>query len=122
MISTILTGSEHINITGGYVTTVYVSNWQEYAHARVAGAVRYNASHQCTEIFDGNAWTRLPSNAATVDLASDSKQALDWAKKKMQEEQQRQTLAENNPAFADLLNQFRELEQKVLMVEALIKT
>lgn len=82
-----------------------------------AGMVRFNADH--FEVYDGYSWQSL-AQSATVDLTNDSRQALEWAIKKMREEQAIEKL-KDNPAIADLLRQKADIEEKLQIVKILIK-
>jgi hypothetical protein len=82
-----------------------------------AGMVRYNTNH--FEVYDGYSWESL-ARSATVDLTHDSRQALEWAIKKMKEEAAIEKL-KDNPAIADLLRQKADIEEKLQIVKILIK-
>jgi hypothetical protein len=63
----------------------------------------------------------MQSSYASVNLTPDAEKLLDWAKKKMQEEQELTELAVENPAIADLVNQITEKKNQIKMVQTLIK-
>jgi hypothetical protein len=82
-----------------------------------AGMVRYNVDK--LEVYDGYSWLSL-SYDATVDLTYDARQVLEWALKKMKEEQAIEKL-KDNPTIADLLRQKADIEEKIKIVQILIK-
>ena len=84
----------------------------------LAGTVRYNTDH--FEVYDGYSWIHLGIQDATVDLTYDTREVLDWALKKMKEEAAIEKL-KDNPAIADLLRQKGDIEEKLKIVEILIK-
>jgi hypothetical protein len=82
-----------------------------------AGMVRYNVDH--LEVYDGYSWISVQQDA-TVDLTHDTRQVLAWASKKMAEEAAIEKL-KDNPTIADLLKQKTDIDEKIKMVEILIK-
>lgn len=67
------------------------------------------------EALDGNYWISIGSNSAHIDMTSLAKDVLDWANKKMHEEQRLEELAKTNPTIADLVQTHRETESKLKM-------
>jgi len=82
-----------------------------------AGMVRFNMNH--FEVYDGYSWISVAQDA-TIDLSYDARQVLEWALKKMKEEQAIEKL-KDNPTIADLLKQKADIEEKLKIVEILIK-
>ena len=64
-----------------------------------AGMMRYNGNNCSMEVYDGSTWMML-SSGASVDLSSDSKAALEWAKAKMREEARLDELCQKYPGLA----------------------
>lgn len=104
MIKTISPGSQHITVGGGSPSLPYIS-----PGAVGAGMLRYNLNLQQLEVTDGVTWFPLNSNA-TVDLGYDTKQAVEWAHKKMQEEKRLQDLIERHPGLKDLYDKFEMMK------------
>jgi hypothetical protein len=73
------------------------------------------------QVFNGSAWTVMPSSYATAGVAPKYQQALDWAHRKMIEEIQMQKLAEQHPAIADLVDAVANAEEQLRMAVALVK-
>lgn len=84
------------------------------------GAVQWNGMSKQLEVSNGSNW--MPINN-TVNLNTDAMYGvvMDWAKKKMQEEQELETLAKENSAIRDLMTQIKEKQDQIKMVQTLIK-
>jgi hypothetical protein len=82
-----------------------------------AGLVRYNTDH--FEVYDGYSWISVQQDA-TIDLTHDTRQVLAWASKKMAEEAAIEKL-KDNPTIAGLLKQKADIEDKIKMVEILLR-
>lgn len=79
-----------------------------------AGMVRYNSGSATLEVYDGNAWLAL-SGSADVGLSPEAQQVMDWAYKKMKEDEQLEILMEKHPGLKDLHEKFTLM--KALVVE-----
>jgi len=82
-----------------------------------AGMVRYNDYN--IEVYDGRTWIQM-SNTVTMSLDYNTLELLDWARKKRDEEIQIEKL-KDNPAIADLLKQKADIDEKIKIVEILIR-
>jgi len=70
-----------------------------------AGMVRYNNSSANLEVYDGNAWLTL-SGSADVGLSPEAQAVMDWAYKKMKEDEQLEMLMAKHPGLKDLHEKF----------------
>jgi hypothetical protein len=95
MIKGISQVGRYITVTGGSPGSNYVNN---YSSAQGVGNMRFNTSNQNMEVWDGNTWMTLQSSYATVQLDEEAIRILDWAKKKMIEEEVLLSLPSDNPA------------------------
>ena len=77
--------------------------------------------HGQTEVYNSGMWTHLPQNTAYVDTTSLTRNVLDWALEKMQDEQQCADLAKRHPAIADAVAAVRTAEENLKMIVALIQ-
>tara|TARA_R110000868_G_scaffold295054_2_gene555475 strand:- start:13 stop:363 length:351 start_codon:yes stop_codon:yes gene_type:complete len=59
-----------------------------------------------TQVFDGTNWLNMNSSYATVSLDPESQVLLDWARRKMLEEQELQSLMEKHPGLKDAKDRF----------------
>jgi hypothetical protein len=117
MIRTI-NGGRYMVVNGGMPATTYVNS---YTGAMCLGDMRFNTSTQNIEVYDGNSWIQLNMSHAQVNLTPDAETALDWAIKKATEDAELEKLAKTNPTIADLVNQKKEIDQKIKVVQTLIK-
>jgi hypothetical protein len=85
------------------------------------GDVRFNSMMQRFEAYDGNMWVEIYTGHASVGLTPDAEMALDWAISKRNEDLALEHLAKSNTTIADLLNQKKELDDKIKMIQILTK-
>jgi hypothetical protein len=76
---------------------------------------------QRLEVYDGQIWIEISTGHASVGLTPDAERALDWANRKIAEEVELDRLAASNATIADLVNQKKELDDKIKMVQTLMK-
>ena len=118
MIKSLSTSSPFITVSGGNPGSTYIGN---YSNAPGVGNMRYNPNNQNIEVFDGSTWIILSAHHANINLSDETVSVLQWAKKKMLEEAERNKLAETNPAIKDLVNQIKDKEEQIKIVQTLIK-
>ena len=116
MIKSIYSGSTDIMINGSISSNPYIN--PTYSGA---GMLKWDAGQQCLQVNDGTNWQNIANDTVTVDLSYEAKKALQWARKKRQEEEELEKLAETNPAVADLVNQIKEKHNQLEMVKVLLK-
>jgi hypothetical protein len=108
----------YMMVNGGMPATTYINTSAGYMNV---GDVRYNTSMQRLEVYDGNMWIELNTSHASVGLTPDAEHAIDWAIKKQREDTYLESLAKSNPTIGDLIKQKKELEDKIKMVQTLMK-
>jgi len=118
MIKSINSSSPFITVAGGNPGATYIGN---YGNGPGIGNMRYNPNSQNIEVFDGNTWVILSSQHSSISLSSDAISLLEWARRKRDEEFERERLAETSPAIKDLVTQIKEKEEQIKVVQALIK-
>ena len=118
MIKSISSSSPFIIVSGGNPGSTYIGN---YGNGPGIGNMRYNPNSQNIEVFDGSAWVILSSQHSSINLSGEAISLLEWARRKRDEEFERERLAETNPAIRDLVNQIKEKEEQIKIVQALIK-
>jgi uncharacterized radical SAM superfamily protein len=118
MIKTVNGTGRYVMVQGGFPATTYINPSSGYMNV---GDVRYNTSIQRLEVYDGNMWVELNTSHASVGLTPEAESALDWAIKKKNEDMVLENLAKSNPTIADLINQKKELDDKIKMVQTLMK-
>ena len=88
-----LTGS------GPHLRVVSATNGGTYYNTgnMSAGMVRYYNNE--FQVYDGVTWLNIQGSYSDVSLTHDANTAIDWAMKKMQEEQELEHLASEHPAI-----------------------
>jgi hypothetical protein len=84
--------------------------------------MRYNPNNQNIEVFDGSTWIILSAHHANVNLTPEAVSLLEWARKKRDEELEREQLAETNPAIKDLISQIQQKEEQINMIKTLLNS
>lgn len=89
----------------------------------IAGQVRHTGNY--FEVNDGNSWRTLYDSHATVSLTPPARQALQWAMKQFEKEQELEKLAESNVTVKDAVDSYKnaiaEAEKKLKVVITLAK-
>lgn len=80
-----------------------------------AGMVRYNSSNSGLEVYDGNTWLTLGGHA-DVGLSLEAQATLDWAYRKMKEDEELKMLMAKHPGLKDLHEKFELM--KALVAES----
>jgi hypothetical protein len=119
MLKTVNSMSRYMMVNGGMPATTYINPSSGYMNV---GDVRYDTQMQRLEVYDGQMWREINSSHASVGLTPDAERALDWANRKIAEEAELENLANSNPTIADLINQKKELDDKIKMVQTLVKS
>jgi uncharacterized spore protein YtfJ len=109
-------GGEFMNVTSNKGATPYINTGNP-----ITGMVSYDGTCQSMKVYDGNGWQTIGGGSGTVNLSYDAISILKWAQKKMLEEAERNKLAETNPTIKDLIEQIKQKEEQISIVQALIK-
>ena len=83
--------------------------------------VRWNPNMNCLEVNDGSIWKTLEMSYATVGLNAEAESLLDWAKAKMQEEQEIETLAKDHPAVRIAKENLNKVKEELANAEKQLK-
>ena len=118
MLKTVSGAGRYVMVNGGMPATTYINTGSGYMNV---GDVRFNTNAQTLEVYDGNRWVEMNTSHASVGLTPDAEYALDWANRKIAEEAELDRLAASNATIADLVNQKKELDDKIKMVQTLMK-
>jgi hypothetical protein len=84
------------------------------------GQVRFNPSTRSMEVYDGHNWVNF-AGSAQVALSTGAEEILRWAQKKMEQEQNWKDMATKNPAVQDAYEKFKQAEEQLRIVEALVR-
>jgi hypothetical protein len=107
-----ITSGHGIHIAGGSYSSPYIN-----MGAPSAGMTRYNGSN--FEVYDGSIWVTIPSSFPQIELDNLTMEAIEWVRRKMEQEKRMLALAEKHPAVADALATLKEAEEKLAVVVAL---
>jgi hypothetical protein len=118
MIKTVNGTGRYVMVQGGFPATTYINTSSGYMNV---GDVRFNTNMQKLEVYDGQMWVEMNTSHASVGLTPEAESALDWALKRMREDLELEYLAKSNPTIADLINQKKELDSKIKMIQTLVK-
>ena len=100
MIKSIHSSSNHIQIGQGYSNVPPIS-----PGAQSAGMLRWNTNSNTIEVYNGIAWFSIETST-NIFLGNDAQQAIDWAIKKMQDEEKLKSLMQKHPGLKDLNDKF----------------
>jgi hypothetical protein len=117
MIKSIYSTSPFITVAGGTPQSTYIG----HSTGPGVGNMRYNPNGNNIEVFDGSSWVIMYSSSTTIDLSGEAISLLEWARKKRNEELELERLAETSPAIKDLVEQIKQKEEQLKIVQALIK-
>jgi hypothetical protein len=117
MIKAIHTIGKYIQVIGGSAST-YVS---AQSGSQGVGNLRFNASGQRLEVYDGMTWLELNMPHASIGLNGAAEEAIDWVQRQMAEEKRLEVLAKKHPAVADALDAVKQAQEQVRIVAALVQ-
>jgi len=75
----------------------------------VSGTVRWNTTNQCMQIYTGSVWQDYVQNY-NVGLTHTVREIVEWARKKMQEEELLKEKIKQHPGLKDAYEKFRLTE------------
>ena len=113
-----IVGGEYLNVTSNKGAQPYINM---SINQPMVGALSYDPGIGQIKVYDGNSWMSIGGGSATVNMNPNAIAILKWAEKKMFEEAERERLAETNPTIKDLMNQIKEKEEQLRIVQTLIK-
>lgn len=114
MINNVYGGGEFLNVQT-YASHPYIN-----ISSLSAGQVRFNPNNRSMEVYDGASWVMLASSAQ-VQLSPSAEEILRWGRQKMDEELKWQEMAKKNATIKDVYEKFKQAEEQLKIVEALVK-
>jgi hypothetical protein len=84
-----------------------------------AGMVRYNGSN--FEVYNGSDWVQFSSSIPQIELDGVTLEAVQWVRRKMQEEKRLEELAKKHPAVADALAAVTHAQEQLDIVTTLVQ-
>lgn len=86
-----------------------------------SGMVRYNGNNQTFEVYDGISWMTMSGNSVSIDINSELRELIEWARARRANEEYTKEKAKDIPALLDLLKQREAIDNKIRMVEILMR-
>ena len=114
MINGITQQGRHMYIHGGYSNNPYVN-----MNNPSAGLVRYDGNN--LQVYDGSSWLTLTGSAATVGMNPAAESAIDWAIKKMAEEQELLELARTSKSVTIALENLNKARAELELIAILAR-
>lgn len=114
MINNVYGGSEFLQVQT-YANTPYINTG-----TLSAGQLRFNPVNRSMEVYDGSSWVLL-SSSAEVTLSPSAEEILRWGRQKMEDERNWREMAERNPTVKDAYEKFKQAEEQLKIVQALVK-
>lgn len=102
----------------GYPVVFQMDN--SYILPSITGAVQWNGMSKKFEVSNGSNWMAI-DNSITLNSDAEYGNIVQWARKKMQEEQELERLAETDPTIKDLYDQLKIKQEQLKMVQILKK-
>ena len=109
-------GTGGVTVLGGDTSVPYVNMNTETPSQ---GMVRVWGTE--IQVFDGSAWRPLSSSYASVQLDESVRQVIEWAKKKMIEEELRLSLPSDHPAVKLAIQTVNRAKQELARAEEQLK-
>ena len=111
-----LMGSNGIAVNGGNTSLQYVN---PNSNNPIQGMIRVNGTDM--QVFDGSGWSMIQSSYATVELDTETKLLLEWAKKKKVEEELLMTLPSDHPSVKAAKQNLNKAKLEVRRLEDHLK-
>ena len=121
MIGAVYSTSKNLVVNSGGGSNVSMTTHPSPYDVAYSGQVRFNGTTQLLETYNGWAWMPIIPQTTSLGLSDEAESLLDWAKKKREEDLAIERLAETSVTIAGLLREKKDLEDKIKMVQILLK-
>jgi hypothetical protein len=85
-----------------------------------AGMVRYSGSN--FEVYNGSDWVHFSSSIPQIELDGVTQEAVQWVRRKMEQEKRLTELAKKHPAVADAMASVSHAQEQLDIITALVDT
>lgn len=109
-------GSNGIAVNGGNPSLQYVN---QNVSNPMQGMIRVWGADM--QVFEGTGWTNIQTSYATIELDTETKMLLEWAKKKKVEEELLITMPSDHPAVKAAKQNLNKVKLKVRRLEDQLK-
>jgi hypothetical protein len=72
------------------------------------------------EVYDGGSWLVLQSGYPTIELDGVTQEAIQWTRRRMEEEKRILELAKNHPTVADALAAVKKAQEQLDIVVTMV--
>ena len=96
-------------VNGGNTSVPYIN---QNSNNPVQGMIRVWGND--LQAFDGSSWMNISASYATVGLSPTTEEAIDWVKRKMQEEKNLHDRMKQHPGLKDAYEQFKIMDALTL--------
>jgi hypothetical protein len=86
-----------------------------------AGMMRYNPNSNNIEVYDGINWITLSGGYVQVGLDGPTLEAVEWVKRKMEQEKRLEELTKKHPSVADAVATLAHAQEQLDIVTALVQ-
>lgn len=86
-----------------------------------AGMMRYNPNSNNIEVYDGVNWITLSSSYVQISLDAPTQEAVQWVRRRMEQEKRLEELARQHPAVADAAAAVAQAQEQLDIVTALVQ-
>lgn len=118
MLNNLASSSKYINASSN---DVYQGNFHPTANAKFVGDLMYDHNTNQIKVFDGSCWVTLETSTGYVGMSYEAEEALEWAIKKRQQEEEWYKLATTNEAVRIALDQLEQAKAKLELITILSK-
>lgn len=114
MINGIVQNGKYMYVHGGHTGGPYVNMSNPSA-----GMVRFDGVN--LQVYDGNTWMAISGSSASVGMNSVAESAIDWAIKKMSEEQEFLELAKTSKSVTIALENLNKAKAELKLIAILAR-
>jgi 23S rRNA maturation-related 3'-5' exoribonuclease YhaM len=107
-----ITSGPGITVSGSVYNAPYIDSTRTSA-----GMVRYIGGN--LEVYDGSSWLPLQSSYPQIELDGVTQEAIQWTRRRMEEEKRMLELARTHPTVADALAARQQAEEALRITVAL---
>lgn len=110
-----ITAGAGIHISGNAYNSPYIDPARPSA-----GMVRYMNNN--LEVYDGTSWLPMQSSYPQIELDGITLEAVQWVRRKMEQEKKLEALAQDHPMVADAVAALKRAQEAVDIAAALCDT
>jgi hypothetical protein len=114
MINGIVQHGKYMYVHGGHASGLHVNMSKPSA-----GLVRFDGTN--LQVYDGSTWMTIPGSSASVGMNSVAESAIDWAMKKMSEEQEFLELAKTSKSVTIALENLNKAKAELKLIAILAR-